>query len=103
MINQASAVCLALGLSLGFVAAGDPAKAELPQSEPSFFDRGDELMLTFVRDAHNEHGVATSCKVAEVQGRWVRCAPQDGQNRTQGLQWYSLDYVVQIQVTRHAR
>lgn len=103
MLTKASAVYLAVGLSLGYVAAGRPASAGVTQTEPAFFDRGDELVLTFVRDAHNEHGVSIPCAVADVQGRWVRCAPADRRADPERRHWYNLDYAVQVQVTRGAR
>ena len=103
MLSHASVLCLAVGLAIGFVSAGESARAELPQPEPAFFDRGDTVMLTFVRDAHSEHGVQMTCKVTDVQGQWVRCAPIDDAPVRQDQHWYSLEYVVQIQVARRDR
>ncbi len=88
---------LLVGLVVGYAAAATTETAGAQTGQPaSFVNRGDRIMLTFERAAHNENGLAMGCTVAEITESWIRCAPDESRDRKQGQSWYSLKYVVQI-------
>ena len=98
MVKTLSVLYLLVGLIAGYVAAVTTERAEARQAEPlaSFVNRGDRIMLTFERAAHNENGIAMACTVADISGSWIRCVPDELRDRKQDQFWYSLKYVVQI-------
>lgn len=95
MFNRFSAVWLVLGLVGGYALVGPSATAQSTAVSPvpPFVYPGDHVTLVVDREGSS----IVECDVAEVQGVWIRCTPDDTFASQPKQRWVNLQRVIEIQ------
>jgi hypothetical protein len=96
MVNRVSALCLILGLVIGFALAGPSARAQSSEGLPFPVNQDDKIALHFEHGTLGDTVVSIDCTVDELQGTWVRCRSSDSFQAQRQQRWYSLKRVIQI-------
>jgi hypothetical protein len=98
MLNRIAALCLLCGVVVGYVIAGASVRAQnIPPAAPVTVFGGDEVQLQFERGTYqNENVSSIRCRVAAVEGSWIKCGSPDGLGIDRTQKWMNLQYVVQV-------
>jgi hypothetical protein len=91
MLSRWSVVLVLVGVVAGYALAGSAVRA---QSQTLPFDPGDVITIRYEPLPQENVGRTVDCKVLNVIGNYVRCAPENARDRSEV--WYSLRSVVQI-------
>jgi hypothetical protein len=97
MLSRWSVVLFVVGVVAGYALAGPAVRAQSEGRPP--FAIEDVITIRYERLPGEHVGRSVECKVLNVIGNYVRCAPENASDRSEV--WYSLRSVVQI--VRHQR
>ena len=97
MLNRTAAMCLVGGVLVGYLLAGGSVRAQnVPVGAPVTIFGGDDVVLQFERGTWNENVASRRCRVAAVEGTWIKCGSADGFGVDRRQEWMNLAYVVQV-------
>jgi hypothetical protein len=98
MLNRTAALCLVVGVFVGYLIAGGAVRAQnVPAGAPVTLFGGDDVLLQFERGAFQGEGVSSiRCRVAAVEGTWIKCGSGDGFGAERTQKWMNLGYVTQV-------
>ena len=98
MLNRTAVVCLFCGLLVGYLLAGASVRAQnVAPSAPVTVFGGDDVVLQFQRGAYQNENVSNvRCRVAAVEGTWIKCGDPSGFGVDRTQKWMNLAYVTQV-------